>query len=119
MALANLELMRQSDFFPSLQKKIHWLQQALIPFQDLPQVGEVRQKGFMVGIELVKNKKTKESFPVKVRMGHKVIMEARHQGIIIRPLGDVIVLMPPLTISLQGLKQLVDGTFRAIQTVCK
>jgi adenosylmethionine-8-amino-7-oxononanoate aminotransferase len=118
VALANLELMRAPNFFPSLQKKIQWLKQALIPFQDLPQVGEVRQKGFMVGIELVKDKKTREPFPVKERMGHQVILEARKLGIIIRPLGDVIVLMPPLTISLNGLKQLVQGTFRAIQTVC-
>jgi adenosylmethionine-8-amino-7-oxononanoate aminotransferase len=118
VAIANLELMREKNFFPNLQKKIQWLQQALIPFQDLPRVGEVRQKGFMVGIELVKDKKTREPFPVKARMGHQVIMEARNQGIIIRPLGDVIVLMPPLTISSKGLKQLVQGTYRAINTVC-
>jgi adenosylmethionine-8-amino-7-oxononanoate aminotransferase len=46
-------------------------------------------------------------------------MQARKMGIIIRPLGDVIVLMPPLTISLKGLKQLIQGTFQSIQTVCK
>jgi adenosylmethionine---8-amino-7-oxononanoate aminotransferase len=118
VGLANLALMRVPDFLPGLQKKIQWLKQALIPFQDLPQVGEVRQKGFMVGIELVKDKKTRESFPVKERMGHQVILEARKRGIIIRPLGDVIVLMPPLTISMKGLKQLVQGTFQAIKTIC-
>lgn len=117
VALANLKLMAHPDFFPRLQKKIALLQKELIPFTALPQVGEVRQKGFMVGIELVKNKKTRAPFPVKDRTGHQVIMEARHQGIIIRPLGDVIVLMPPLTISAKGLKQLLAGTFQAIQTV--
>jgi adenosylmethionine-8-amino-7-oxononanoate aminotransferase len=118
VACANLDLMGADDFFPKLQEKILWLQKALVPFQDLSQVGEVRQKGFMMGIELVKDKKTKEPFPVGLRMGHRVILEARKLGIIIRPLGDVIVLMPPLTISLKGLKHLVQGTFQAIQTVC-
>lgn len=117
VALANLELMGKETFFPELQKKIGWLEQALLPFRDLPQVGEVRQKGFMVGIELVKDKKTREPFSVQERMGHQVIMEARKLGIIIRPLGDVIVLMPPLTISLKGLKELVDGTFQAIKKI--
>jgi len=119
VAIANLELMLKKDFFLKVQKKIAWLNQSLIPFQNLPYVGEVRQKGLMVGIELVKDKKTKEPFPLKERMGHQVIMEARNRGIIVRPLGDVIVLMPPLTISLKGLKHLVQGTYQAIQTVCK
>lgn len=116
-ALANLGLMENPGFFPGLQKKIAWLEKELIPFSGLPKVGEVRQKGFMVGIELVKNQKTREPFPVKARTGHQVIMEARNLGIIIRPLGDVIVLMPPLSISIKGLKQLLEGTWRAIQTV--
>jgi adenosylmethionine-8-amino-7-oxononanoate aminotransferase len=119
VSLANLDLMKVQKFFPDLQQKIQRLQEMLHPFKDLPHVGEVRQKGFMVGIELVKNKTTKESFPVGLRMGHQVIMQARKMGIIIRPLGDVIVLMPPLTISLKGLKQLIQGTFQSIQTVCK
>jgi adenosylmethionine-8-amino-7-oxononanoate aminotransferase len=67
----------------------------------------------MVGIELVQDKKFKTPYPLKTRMGHRVILEARNQGIILRPLGDVIVLMPPLSISLIELKKLVQGTYRA------
>jgi len=50
-------------------------------------------------------------------MGHRVILEARIQGILLRPLGDVIVLMPPLGISQKELKTLVQGTYRAIAQV--
>jgi adenosylmethionine-8-amino-7-oxononanoate aminotransferase len=71
----------------------------------------------MVGIELVQDKKSKTSYPLEARMGHRVILEARNQGIILRPLGDVIVLMPPLGISLKELKKLVQGTLRAIAEV--
>jgi adenosylmethionine-8-amino-7-oxononanoate aminotransferase len=119
VACANLDLMGVDDFFPSLQAKIRWLHEALSSWGELSRVGEIRQKGFMVGIELVKDKKTKEPFPAGLRVGHQVIMEARKLGIVIRPLGDVIVLMPPLTIPLKGLKRLVRGTFQAIQAVCK
>jgi adenosylmethionine---8-amino-7-oxononanoate aminotransferase len=61
----------------------------------------------MVGIEL-------EEFPLPVRMGHRVTLEARARGAIIRPLGDVVVLMPPLSISGTDLERLVQVTAEAI-----
>jgi adenosylmethionine-8-amino-7-oxononanoate aminotransferase len=117
--IANLELMSRKDFFPRLEDKISRLAKALIPFKDLPHVGEVRQKGFMAGIELVKDIKTKAPFPLNDRIGHRVILEARKHGLIIRPLGDVIVLMPPLTIPSKDLLKLVKGTYQAIKTVAQ
>ena len=62
----------------------------------------------MVGIELVSDKK---------RVGHQVILEARKRGAILRPLGDVIVLMPPLGITLQELKKLLEITYEAIKKI--
>jgi len=61
----------------------------------------------MVGIELVEH-------PLPVRIGHRVTLEARRRGAIIRPLGDVVVLMPPLAISSEQLTRLVDVTAEAI-----
>jgi adenosylmethionine---8-amino-7-oxononanoate aminotransferase len=118
-ALENLRLLRERDFFPNLRKNISCLQDLLEPLDGLEQVGEVRQKGFMVGIELVQEKKSKTPYPLEARMGHRVILEARNQGIILRPLGDVIILMPPLGISLKELKMLVRGTYRAIEKVTR
>ena len=117
LALENLKLMTERDFFPKLREKISSLKQLLQPFDGLDHVGEVREKGFMVGIELVQDKNSKTPYPLETRMGHRVILEARNQGIILRPLGDVIVLMPPLSISLKELKKLVQGTYRAISEV--
>ena len=71
----------------------------------------------MVGIELVADKKTKAPYPVKDRMGHAVVMAARKHGLIIRPLGDVVILMPPLGISIDELDRLCDITYDAIKTV--
>ena len=76
--------------------------------RDLPHVGETRQKGLMAGIELVKSKKTKEPFPMGLRKGHQVILEARRRGAILRPLGDVLVVMPPLAISSRELGRLME-----------
>jgi adenosylmethionine-8-amino-7-oxononanoate aminotransferase len=71
----------------------------------------------MVGIELVKDKKTKEEFPPAARVGHQVILEARKRGAILRPLGDVIVLMPPLSINQKQLKELLSITYESIKAV--
>ena len=73
----------------------------------LPFVGEVRQRGFMVGIEL-------ESHTPADRIGHRVSLAARRRGAVIRPLGDVVVLMPPLAISESDLSRLVSITAAAI-----
>jgi len=98
-ALANLEIFEREKTIAKLQMKISHLKDRLKPFAALSHVGEVRQKGFMVGIELVKDKKTKEAYPLEEKIGIRVTSEARKRDVVIRPLGNVIVLMPPLSIS--------------------
>jgi adenosylmethionine-8-amino-7-oxononanoate aminotransferase len=68
----------------------------------------------MIGIELVQNKDTKEAFPLARRTGHRVILAARQLGAILRPLGDVIVLMPPLSMTRKELETLSRITAEAI-----
>ncbi|MGO9613617.1 MAG: adenosylmethionine--8-amino-7-oxononanoate transaminase [Dissulfurispiraceae bacterium] len=75
---------------------------------ELPHVGNTRAKGLMSGIELVENKLTKKPYPWEAKMGWKVAYYARGKGVIIRPLGNVIVIMPPLSISLQNLGSLMN-----------
>ena len=99
VAVANLQLFQDEDLIDSLQEKITYLSARLADWRQHPFIGDIRQRGFMVGIELVKDKSSKEPFPVEQRQGHKVILAARKLGAILRPLGDVIVLMPPLCIS--------------------
>jgi len=116
-ALANLNIFEQDRTLEGLQGKINFLERQLQPFADLPHVGDVRQKGFMVGIELVQDKESKKPFPLELMKGVRVIHEARKRGVIIRPLGDVIVIMPPLSISLDHLEELVEVIFCSIKKV--
>jgi len=117
VAVKNLELYEKEQLIGKLKGKITLLQQELQRFCQLSHVGDVRQKGFMIGIELVKNKKTKIPYPPGEKIGQKVIWEARNRGVIIRPLGDVIVLMPPLAIDKATLKELINVTYESIKTV--
>ncbi|MBI4320183.1 MAG: adenosylmethionine--8-amino-7-oxononanoate transaminase [Chloroflexi bacterium] len=116
-AIANLEVFRTDRVLENLQTKIARLAEALRRFQDLLHVGDVRQCGFMVGIELVASRDTKEPYPVQERIGHRVILEARKMGLIIRPLGDVVVLMPPLSTTIDEMERMVDISYRATEIV--
>ncbi|HEY2601479.1 MAG TPA: adenosylmethionine--8-amino-7-oxononanoate transaminase [Thermoleophilaceae bacterium] len=106
-ALATLDVFKEERTLERLQAKLELLGRLLEPVVDLPMVGEVRRRGFMVGIEL-------GGFAPEERMGHRVTLEARRRGAIVRPLGDVVVLMPPLAISEQDLERLVVIVWEAI-----
>jgi adenosylmethionine-8-amino-7-oxononanoate aminotransferase len=116
-AIANLKIFKEERVLEKLQPKIKQLSKRLQTFYSLKHVGDIRQRGIMVGIELVSDKSTKEPFPLKNRTGHKVILEARRRGVIIRPLSDVIVLMPPLNISAEELDNLCEITYESIKVV--
>jgi adenosylmethionine-8-amino-7-oxononanoate aminotransferase len=108
VALANLDLFQEEETLKKLQPKIELLKEGLKEFTDLPHVGEVRRLGFMVGIELVKDKEKGEPFPYGERTGFKVATMCREKGVFLRPLGDVMVLMMPLIISEQEIEQVLD-----------
>jgi len=117
VAIANLKIFEEERTLDHLQGKIAHLAKKLRPFASLDHVGDVRQCGIMVGIELVYNRATKQPLPPEKRTGHRVIMEARKRGVIIRPLGDVIVLMPPLGISKKEIDQLCQVVYDSIWIV--
>src|SRR4051794_23808135 len=92
-ANATLDVFESERTLERLQPKIAMLAGALAErIEPLGAVREVRRCGFMVGIELA-------DFPLEARMGHEVVLAARRRGVMIRPLGDVVVLMPPLAIT--------------------
>jgi adenosylmethionine-8-amino-7-oxononanoate aminotransferase len=119
VAIENINLFKKEKTLNKMKSKIALLKKELKQFSDLPHVGEIRQEGFMVGIELVKTRKTKKPYAPKDKMGQMVTREARRRGVIIRPLGDVIVLMPPLSIEEPTLKRLIDVTYESIRMVTK
>jgi adenosylmethionine---8-amino-7-oxononanoate aminotransferase len=106
-ALATLDVFREERTLERLQPKIGLLADLLEPVAGHPAVRQVRRRGFMVGIELVDH-------PLSERIGHRVTLEARRRGAIVRPLGDVVVLMPPLSISRDDLTRLLSITAEAI-----
>lgn len=114
-ALANLDIFEKEKTLEALQAKISHLQMMLASLKDLPHVKEIRQKGFMVGIEL--EACPNQAYPLSDKMGVKVILEARKNGLILRPLGNVIVLMPPLSLSFDEIDFLVNTTRDAIRKV--
>ncbi len=107
-ALASLELFEKQKTLEKLQPKIELLADKLKDFYSLKYVGDIRQAGVMIGIELVRDKKTKENFEPKEKIGIRVIEHARAKGAILRPLGPVIVLMPPLAMTGKELIKLLD-----------
>lgn len=117
VALENIKLFESEQIIPKLQNKIKLFEQQLERFTQLPNVGDIRQQGMMIGIELVKDRETKEPFPEEWQVEHEIILEARKNGVIIRQIGAVIILLPPLTIHEDELRTLLNVTYEAIQTV--
>ncbi len=117
VAEANIDIFKEENVIENLQGKIKHLTEKLKAFSDLSHVGDIRQKGIMVGIELVISGDIKEEYPAKEKIGHRVIVEARKHGLIIRPLGNVIVLMPPLAVSIEEIDRICEITYGAIRKV--
>ncbi len=116
-ALASLSVFEKERTLEKLKAKIDLLRELLLPFKSLEHAGDVRQCGFMAGIELVRNKETKEEYPWEEKKGIKVCLMARGKNIIIRPLGNVIVIMPPLSIKKWELQKLIRGIYESIKEI--
>jgi adenosylmethionine-8-amino-7-oxononanoate aminotransferase len=117
VALANLSIFRAERTLSRMERGILLLQRELQPLADLKHVGNIRQCGYMVGLELVQDKGTRAPYPLEARLGHRVAMEARRLGLIVRPLGNVVVLMPPLSMPSRELRRMVRLIRQAIQRV--
>jgi adenosylmethionine-8-amino-7-oxononanoate aminotransferase len=115
VALANLELLDKDEFWRDLPQKIELLRSHLHRFGTMPCVGDVRQRGLMAGIELVEDRVTKRPFPATARVGARVCRCARDRGVLLRPLGDVLVVMPPLSIDVSLLDHLCNVLYDSIQ----
>ena len=100
-AIATLDVFESEQTLDHVADLCVLIGELLGPIGALPRVAEIRRKGLMVGIELA-------GFPLQSRAGHQVTLAARERGAIIRPLGDTVVLMPPLSITPEELRRLVE-----------
>ncbi|HEV3261075.1 MAG TPA: adenosylmethionine--8-amino-7-oxononanoate transaminase [Gemmataceae bacterium] len=115
-ALANLELLETAGTLAAVPGKAERLRLHLQRLAALPHVGDVRQRGLMAGVELVRDKATRQPFPAAQRMGAHVCRMARDRGVLLRPLGDVVVIMPPLAIDLSLLDCLCDVLYNCLSS---
>lgn len=116
-ALASLELFEKDHILENLETKVRHLGDKLKPFESLKHVGDVRQCGLIAAVELVKDKITKEPYPWEERIGIQVCLEARKHGAFLRPLGHIIVIMPPLIIETDEIDRLLDIIYKSIQVI--
>ncbi len=116
-ALATLQVFEEEQTLEQLQPKIERLTERLREFKSHPHVGEVRQQGMMVGIELVAHRDSRTEFPWHLQVGALVCRRARDYGLLLRPLGDVLIVMPPLSITLSQLDELMSGLLSSLGEV--
>jgi adenosylmethionine-8-amino-7-oxononanoate aminotransferase len=116
-AIASLELFEKTNLVQQVQQKSEVLRGMLEAVAQLPHVGQVRQKGFMVGVELVENETTGEPFDPRRRVGAEICRRIRSRGVILRPLGDTIILMPPLAMGIADLRVIVDALVQEIAEI--
>ena len=114
-SIANIEVFEKNNTLAELKDKIEYFEDELKEFSGLEHVGNVRNKGLMAGIELVEDKKSKKPYEAKEKIGWKVADRAMENEVMLRPLGDVVVLMPPIGIPMEDLKKLMKVTFRSIK----
>jgi adenosylmethionine-8-amino-7-oxononanoate aminotransferase len=117
VALATLDVFQEEQTLDHLQPKIRHLGEILAEIAELPHVGDVRQLGLLAGIELVRNRETREAYPWQEKKGIQVCEHTTRHGVWLRPLGNVVVVMPPLSISLAQLTRIGDAIREAITAV--
>ncbi len=117
-ALATLDIFEQDQVLAGLPAKIARLASALSTLQTLPAVGDIRQFGLAAGVELVADRASRTPFPAAERRGVRVCRAARDRGVFLRPLGDTIICMPPLSITDAEITHLVDAIASGIRETC-
>lgn len=115
VALASLDVFREERVIAGLPAKIARLASHLERLKAHPHVGDIRQSGLIAGIELVNDRQSGESYGWAERRGWRVCESARNEGVLLRPLGNVVVVMPPLAISLDELDRIMAAVARGVE----
>ena len=107
-ALKNIEIIEQEGLLGRAREMGGYLQAAAQDLSGMPFVGNVRGYGLMLAVDLMADPQTKKPFPISTQAGGKVFKSCVDQGVIVRPVGDKIILSPPLVISNQEIDQVLS-----------
>lgn len=113
-ALANLDVFARRDILKVIARKSARLRQLSQVFWRHPHVGDVRQEGLVCAIELVEDWATKQPFPLAQRTGFRVCAAAKRHGLLTRPIGDVLLLLPPYCATERQLARMVGALWQAL-----
>ena len=114
-AYANIEIFEKEGLLEKIQRTIAHFKSRLTEFYSLNHVGDVRICGLAAGVELVRDKETKETYALEEKVGAQVCKEALKRGVILRPIVNTIVLIPPLQISISELDRLLNVVYTSIE----
>ncbi|MDE0736166.1 MAG: aminotransferase class III-fold pyridoxal phosphate-dependent enzyme, partial [Pirellulaceae bacterium] len=117
VALATLEVFEEEQTLQQIAGKSEHLGNLLDSLKSLPHVGDVRHRGLVAAVELVQDQATHQPFPWEDQRGAQVCRFALEHGVWLRPLGNVIVIMPPLNISAEQLEQIIEAIRKGIVTM--
>jgi adenosylmethionine-8-amino-7-oxononanoate aminotransferase len=116
-ALANLRVFRDEQTLVKIQPKSQRLQAGLERLRALPRVGDVRHIGMIGAVELFRDVATRQPFPLAEKIGFRVCAEMRQRGVLTRPIGNTIVVLPPYCISDQLLDRVLTVLAESIRAV--
>ena len=114
-ALKNIEIMEREKLFDNVREVGVYFEEQLRTLLDLPIVGDIRGRLFMMCVVNVMDKKTKEFFPPEVNIGKRISNYAEEQGLIVRPAADLNIMSPPLTMTKQDVDYLIPRLRSAIE----
>ena len=115
--LANLEIFKTGNTLQKNSALQKTLAKQIAQFWDHPHVGDVRQEGLICAIEIVHDFKTRQPFPFAERIGHRICEAARKHGLLTRPVGDVLVLMPPYCVTEDQLADMMKALWRGLEEI--
>jgi len=116
-AIASIKLFKQENTLKKVAKIIPFFHKELEKFKGLKLVGDVRYKGLIGAIELVKNKKTRQPFNLEQRIGVEIYKQGLKKGLVLRPLGSIVYFYLPLCIKKNELKSILDQTYQIIKNL--
>ena len=116
-ALANLEVLGSSRSVKERQALAGILREELSELWDIPEVGDIRQEGLVAGIELVRDWSTRRAFDLRERVGIRVCEEMARRGVLTRPIGNVVVIMPPYCATARQIKKIFGAFREAVEQV--